>query len=121
MLACVVASRNWSIVFLMLSGLSFGLSTSNFWAITQRLAGPQAVGRWCGLQLFVGNSSGAVVAAVTGFVLDRTGHFFWPFLIVSLFLWIGALGWIFIVGPIEPVEWEKTVTCMPTEQVAYSD
>ena len=79
-LASVVAAGNWSIVFLMLSGVSFGLSSSNLWAITQRLAGPQAVGRWCGLQLFVGNSSGVVAPAVTGLLLDRTGHFFWPVL-----------------------------------------
>jgi hypothetical protein len=117
----VVASRNWSIVFLMLSGLSFGLSTSNFWAITQRLAGPQAVGRWCGLQLFVGNSSGVVAPAVTGLLLDRTGHFFWPFLIVSLFLWVGSLGWIFIVGPIEPVEWGRTDAVLAKAQPAFSN
>jgi hypothetical protein len=48
-----------------------------------------------------------VAPAVTGFLLDRTGHFFWPFLIVSLFLWMGALAWIFVVGPIEPVEWNS--------------
>ena len=107
LLACVVAPLDWSIVFLMLSGLSFGLSTSNFWAITQRLAGPHAVGRWCGLQLFVGNSSGIVSPAVAGFLLDRTGSYFWPFLIVAMFLWLGALGWIFLVGPIEPVEWDR--------------
>jgi MFS family permease len=119
-LASVVAIGNWSIVFLMLSGVSFGLSASNLWAITQRLAGPQAVGRWCGLQLFVGNSSGVVAPAVTGLLLDRTGHFFWPFLIVSLVLGVGALGWVFIVGPVEPVEWEKKVRNTPTEEVAYS-
>jgi MFS transporter, ACS family, D-galactonate transporter len=105
LLACVVAPLGWSIVFLMITGLAFGLPISNTWAITQRLAGPQAVGRWCGLQLFVGNSSGVVAPAVAGFLLDRTGHFFWPFLIVSLLLWLGALAWIFIVGPIEPVDW----------------
>jgi MFS family permease len=105
LLACVLAPLGWSIAFLMLTGASFGLTSSNMWAITQTLAGSQAVGRWCGLQLFVGNSSGVVAPAVAGFLLDRTGHFFWPFLIVSLCLWLGALTWIFIVGPIEPVDW----------------
>ena len=104
LLACVLAPLAWSIAFLMLTGVAFGLTSSNMWAITQRLAGPQAVGRWCGLQ-FVGNSSGVVAPAVAGFLLDRTGHFFWPFLIVSLFLWAGGLMWILVVGPIEPVEW----------------
>ena len=119
LLACVVAPRGWSIAFLMLTGLSFGLSSSNFWVITQRLAGPRAVGRWCGLQLFVGNSSGVVTPAVAGFLLDRTGNFFWPFLIVSIVLWIGALSWIFIVGPIEPIDWTQRNTSVAQPEPAY--
>jgi ACS family D-galactonate transporter-like MFS transporter len=120
LLACVVAPRSWSVVFLMLAGLSFGLSSSNLWAITQRLAGPEAVGRWCGLQLFIGNSSGVVTPAVAGFLLDRTGQFFWPFLIVSLFLWMGALAWVFMVGPIEPVDWERREVQRSVAAPAYS-
>lgn len=107
LLASVIAPFPWSVVWLMLTGVCFGLSASNVWAVTQRLAGPRAVGRWCGLQLFVSNSSGIVAPAVAGFLLDRTGHFFWPFLIVSMLLWMGALVWIFVVGPIEPVEWDR--------------
>ena len=107
LLATVVVHGPWGIVFLMLAGTFFGSSASNVWAITQRLAGPQAVGRWCGLQLFVGNSSGVLSPAVAGFLLDRTGHFFWPFLIVALVLWAGALSWIFVVGPVDPVDWES--------------
>lgn len=105
LLCTVVATTKLAVVFLMLTGFALGLSTSNLWAITQRLAGKEAVGRWCGLQLFIGNSSGIVSPAVAGYLLDRTGHFFWPFLIVSVVLWLGALSWIFIVGPVEPVDW----------------
>ena len=107
LLGTVVVHGPSGIVFLMLAGTFFGSSASNVWAITQRLAGPQAVGRWCGLQLFVGNSSGVLSPAVAGFLLDRTGHFFWPFLIVALVLWAGALSWIFVVGPVDPVDWES--------------
>ena len=107
LLATVMAPGRWSIAFLMLTGVFLGFMSSNLWAITQRLAGPNAVGRWCGLQLFVGNSSGVVAPAVAGFLLDRTGHFFWPFLIVSLVLWAGVLSWIFVVGPVEPVKWKQ--------------
>jgi MFS transporter, ACS family, D-galactonate transporter len=116
----VIAGRDLSVVLLMLTGLAFGLSSSNLWAITQRLAGPRAVGRWCGLQLFVSNTSGIISPAVAGFLLDRTGHFFWPFLIVSILLWIGALAWIFVVGPIEPVEWERRVVQRSLGPPAYS-
>ena len=120
MTSSVIAGRDLSVVLLMLTGLAFGLSSSNLWAITQRLAGPQAVGRWCGLQLFVSNTSGIISPAVAGFLLDRTGHFFWPFLIVSILLWIGALAWIFVVGPIEPVEWERRVVQRSLGPPAYS-
>jgi ACS family D-galactonate transporter-like MFS transporter len=118
-LASVVAPGARGIAFLMLAGVFFGFSASNLWAITQRLAGPKAVGRWCGLQLFVGNSSGVVAPAVAGFLLDRTGHFFWPFLIVSLVLGAGALSWIFVVGPVEPVEWERRKAGLAVE-AAYT-
>jgi len=110
--ASAVASGNLSLLLLMLAGLSFGLSTSNFWVITQRLAGPEAAGRWTGVQNFFGNLAGVVVPAVTGFLLDRTGHFLLPILIVSVFLWLGALSWIFVVGPIEPVQWRERNTSL---------
>jgi ACS family D-galactonate transporter-like MFS transporter len=116
-LGAVLSPGNVGVAFLMLAGAAFGLGSSNVWVITQRLAGPHAVGRWCGLQLFVGNSSGVVAPAVTGFLLDRTGHFFWPFLIVSLILWVGGLVWIFVVGPIEPVEWERSAPALAAETV----
>ncbi|HZE27275.1 MAG TPA: MFS transporter [Terriglobales bacterium] len=115
----VVASGTLSLVFLMLAGFSFGLSSSNFWVITQRLAGPEAAGRWTGIQNFFGNLAGAVVPAVTGFLLDRTGRFLLPVLIVSLFLWLAALCWILVVGPIEPVEWGRGDPSLVAEPSAY--
>jgi MFS family permease len=121
LLACAIAPRDWSVVFLMLGGLTFGLSSSNLWAITQRLAGPLAVGRWCGLQLFISNTSGIISPAVAGFLLDRTGHYFWAFLIVSLVLGIGALSWIFIVGPVEPIDWTSRKAIRPTSEPVCAD
>jgi len=119
LLASVLTPGILSLIWLMLAGVSFGLTSSNVWAITQRLAGPKAVGRWCGLQLFVGNCAGVVAPAVTGVLLDRTRHFFWPFLIVALFSWLGALAWIVGVGPIEPVEWERRDRAPAAEALAY--
>ena len=96
-----------SVTLLMLVGVSLGVSTSNIWPITQRLAGPQASGRWTGLQCAFGNLSGAVTSAVTGVVLDRTGHFFWAFVIAASFSCVGVLSWAFVVGSIEPVQWRS--------------
>jgi MFS family permease len=103
----------------MLAGLSFGVNTSNFWVITQRLAGPEASGRWTGIQNFFGNLAGVVGPALTGFLLDRTGHFLLPILIVSAFLWLSALSWIFVVGPIEPVQWrERNASLEPQTSIS---
>jgi MFS transporter, ACS family, D-galactonate transporter len=95
---------------LMLSGLAFGLTISNFWVITQRLAGPLAAGRWTGIENFMGNLAGVVAPTVTGILLDRTGHFLWPFLIVSLLMIVAVLSWLVIVGPVEPVDWNRRTT-----------
>ena len=90
---------------LAMTAIFLGMATCNIWAMTQTLAGPEMVGRWTGIQNFVGNFAGAVAPWLTGFLLDRTGHFSWAFFITTAVAWIGALSWIFIVGRIEPVEW----------------
>jgi MFS transporter, ACS family, D-galactonate transporter len=93
-------------VVLLFAGLIFfGAGSSNIWAITQTLAGPEAAGRWTGFQNFFGNLAGVVAAALTGFVLDRTGHFYWAFAVVTVITVIGACSWIFVVGPVQQVEW----------------
>jgi MFS family permease len=106
LLAMVFAPRTLSIGLLVLAGALFGVGASNLWAISQRLAGRQAVGRWCGIQLFCGNMAGGVTSAVTGFLVQRTGHFLWPFVLLAGILWVGGLSWMFLVGEIEPVCWK---------------
>ena len=103
--ACVIASSAVAIVLLLLAGAAFGLVTSNLWAITQTLAGSQAAGRWTGVQNVFGSLAGILAPAITGFVVDRTGEFFWAFVILAGVAIVGALSWIFIVGPVEPVIW----------------
>ncbi|MGA8342708.1 MAG: MFS transporter [Candidatus Sulfotelmatobacter sp.] len=94
---------------LALAGTFMGVSACNIWAMTQTLAGPRMVGRWTGVQNFVGNFAGAVAPKLTGILLDRTGHFYWAFFITEVVVWIGALSWIFVVGTIEEVDWDKHV------------
>jgi ACS family D-galactonate transporter-like MFS transporter len=112
LMAAVVAPRSISVGLLMLAGVGFGMSSSNVWAITQTLAGPQAAGRWAGSQNFIGNLSGAIGPALTGLLVDRTGHFFWPFLITGSMAWSGAAVWTFLLGPIEPVVWKISSNVM---------
>jgi MFS family permease len=108
LMAAVVAPRDVSVGLLMLVGVGFGMASANVWAITQTLAGPRVAGRWAGSQNFIGNLSGAVAPALTGVLVDRTGHFFWPFLITGAVAWSGAAVWTFLLGPIEPVVWRSS-------------
>ena len=103
----VVAPGRLLTAALALTGAFLGVSVCNSWAISQMLAGPRMVGRWVGVQNFVGNLAGAVAPALTGFLLDRTGSFYWPFFITAVVAWIGGLSWWFVVGPLEEVDWEK--------------
>jgi fucose permease len=102
-----VTSGHVFIAALALTGVFLGISICNSWAIPQTLAGPGMVGRWVGVQNFVGNLSGAVAPALTGVLLDRTGSFYWPFFITAVIAWIGAFSWWFVVGPLEEVDWDK--------------
>jgi len=79
--------------------------SSNTWAITQTLAGPQAAGKWTGLQNFLGNLAGWIAPVVTGLVVDKTGRFFWAFIITAVIALLGSLSWIFIVGVLRQVDW----------------
>jgi hypothetical protein len=42
---------------------------------------------------------------VTGFVVDKTGRFFWAFIITAVIAVLGSLSWIFIVGALRQVDW----------------
>ena len=95
------------LVMLVLGVISFGVTSSNVWAITQTLAGPQAAGRWTGFQNFIGNLAGVVAPALTGFVVGRTGHFYWAFAILLAVTIMGTLSWVFLVGLVEQVVWHK--------------
>jgi sugar phosphate permease len=105
----VFAGPRLTAVMLVLVAASLGVSSSNVWAITQTLAGPRAAGRWTGIENFVGNLGGAVAPVLTGFVLGRTGHYFWPFAITAIVSFLGALSWAFWIGPVEPVVWSSQI------------
>jgi MFS transporter, ACS family, D-galactonate transporter len=105
----VFAPRQLSVVLLILAGASLGGSSSNVWAITQRLAGKQAVGRWCGLQLFLANLSGIIAPALTGYLVDRSGHFYSAFLVMAAVAALGSLSWVYLIGPIEPINWSANI------------
>jgi ACS family D-galactonate transporter-like MFS transporter len=97
-----------SLCALLVLGACLGLCMANTWSVAQILAGPQAAGRWTGLVNTISTAAGALVSAVTGYLLDRTGHFFWPFAVTAGISWTGALCWRFAVGRLQPEAWNQT-------------
>jgi ACS family D-galactonate transporter-like MFS transporter len=103
--ACAIAPPKLCVALLIASMIFFGASASNIWAISQRLAGPQAAGRWVGFQNGFGNLAGVVAPMITGFVLSRTGHFAWAFAALTAVVLLGAASYVFVIGPVEQVQW----------------
>lgn len=104
---CPFGGPVFSAVMLVLATVFLGVSASNVWAITQRLAGPAAAGRWTGFQNAVGNMAGVVIPALTGFILDRTGRFEWSFAALGSICFTGTAIWIYMLGPVEQVAWGR--------------
>ena len=104
---CAIAGPRVSIGLIFGVMICFGASSANIFAISQRLAGPQAAGRWVGFQNAFGNLAGIVAPTVTGFVVGRTGHFYWAFLIITVVSFIGAACMYFLMGPVEQVHWGR--------------
>jgi MFS family permease len=105
--AAIVRAPAASMVLLIITSLCFGLFTSNLWAVTQTLAGPQAAGKWTGWQNMFGNFAGIFGPWFTGKIVDTTGQFLLAFVAVCGALVLGAFAFTVIVGEFKPVEWRS--------------
>jgi MFS family permease len=95
---------------LMLACVGYGVYTSSHWTTTQTLAGHAAVGRWSGIMNFWGNVAGIVAPLVTGWVVEKSGHFFWAFIIIACVTLTGSLNYLFLLDKVEPVDWERELS-----------
>lgn len=105
--AVLVRDLSVSIGLLCVAYVAFGIYASNHWAITQTLAGPDAAGKWTGLQNTVGNLSGIVAPIATGYLVQGTGNFFWAFVSPAVLAIVGVCCYLFLVGPVAPVIWDS--------------
>ena len=87
----------WAVAGLFLACLALGIYASNLFSLTQTLAGPEAAGRWTGLQNACGNLAGIVSPVVTGWIVTKTGHFAAAFVAASLACLLGASSFGFLV------------------------
>jgi MFS family permease len=103
----LVRDPNLAIGLLILACISYGVYTSNLWAMTQSLAGPRAAGKWTSFQNGFGNLAGVLAPSLTGFVVDRTGEFYLAFVVAAGFALAGAGMFVLGVGPIVEVNFPR--------------
>jgi ACS family D-galactonate transporter-like MFS transporter len=104
---CAIAGPKTYTLWLMAAGVGCGLTGPGLFTFPQTLAGPKAVGKWYGSQNGFANTAGVVGPALTGFVVQRTGNFLLPFVLVSALCVVGALAFVFVVKRVEPVRWAE--------------
>jgi putative flippase GtrA len=78
-----------------LSGL--GLTTANYWALTQTLMPGSAIGRVSGIQNTAASLAGIAAPWITGFLVQKTGHFNAPLIAIGFWLMVGIGCYLFLV------------------------
>jgi MFS family permease len=107
MVGMVLLPIQGSIACLCLFQFAVGVSSPGTYAIPQIIAGPQAAGRWVGVQNACGNLAGVFAPAITGLLLDATGTFLSAFVLAGAINVLGLVGWVWMLPRIEPLNWVR--------------
>jgi MFS family permease len=112
--ACMVAMAvgSWPVVLasIFIYQVIGGAATPGVYAIPQILAGPSATGRWVGIHNSLGNFAGIIAPALTGFIIQATGHFTAAFLVAGAVSALGLVGWVAMLPPLAPLDWGDAPT-----------
>jgi MFS family permease len=82
-----------------------GIQSPGVFAVSQIIAGPAAAGRWVGIQNTIGNLAGIVAPALTGLLIDWTGHFTLAFVMAAAVGVIGFVGYVFMIPQVAELDW----------------
>ena len=104
---CALAGSRFYWGWLMTTAVGCGMGKSGTFAFAQTLAGPQAAGKWTGLQNGFGNLAGVVAPALTGFLVDWSGNFQAALAITAGVSLLSAMSWVFLVGQVKQVAWDR--------------
>jgi len=118
-LACALAGPHAYFPWLLLAGVGSGAAGCGVFLFAQHIAGPRAVGRWSALQNGFGNFAGLIAPALTGFLVDRTGHFLAAFAVTAMISLAGGAVWIFAVR-FAPANWSPDAESLPNAAISRS-
>ncbi len=83
--------------FAVFSLTGLGLTTANYWALTQTLMPGDAIGRVAGMQNTAANLAGIASPWLTGIMVEKTGNFNAPIMAIGVWLAIGIGCYLFLV------------------------
>ena len=112
-LACGAADPRISLAGLLVMGVGSGFVGPNIYVFAQTLAGPAMAGKWTGLQTCVANLAGVVVGPLTGWIVDRTGHFGTAFSVCAAIEVFGGICWVLLVGRLQQTAWTRESELAP--------
>jgi MFS family permease len=104
LVGCAFAGEHTYLACLIACALGSGAANAGTFAFAQTLAGPHAAGRWVGLQNGIANMAGVTGPALTGFLVDWTGHFAAAFTVAAVITLGGAFAWCLGVDKLERVD-----------------
>lgn len=110
MLCMALGSRPWALGAIFVFQMLGGVQAPGVYAIPQILAGPQATGRWVGIQNSLGNFAGIIAPAATGFIIQSTHSFTAAFLLAAAVSMLGVIGWWWMLPKLRPLNWEEGVS-----------
>jgi cyanate permease len=104
LVGCAFAGERTYLACLIACAVGSGAANAGTFAFAQTLAGPHAAGRWVGLQNGIANMAGVTGPALTGFLVDWTGHFAVAFAVAAVTTLGGAFAWCCGVSRLQQVD-----------------
>ena len=96
-IAAFTDSASFTLFLAVFSLSGLGLTTANYWALTQTLMPGGAIGRVAGLQNTAASVAGIAAPWITGILVQKTGQFNAPLIAIGFFLAIGISCYLFLV------------------------
>lgn len=99
LIGAVSSSNEVALAFAIISLSGLGLTTANYWALTQTLMPGAAIGRISGVQNMASNLAGIFAPIITGWLKAWSGSYAAPLYAVGFFLLLGVASYVFLVQP----------------------
>ncbi len=96
-IGALAPSKDVALFFAIFSLSGLGLTTANYWALTQTLIPGGPVGRIVGLQNMAANIPGIVAPILTGWLKEATGGYTAPLVLIAVFLVAGIASYLLLV------------------------